>query len=166
MSRADVQTQLIVPQLKNDLDSVSFPAVSLPSSSKSKAPLKSLSNPAQALAHLEKHHAKLANLPEEKRKEIEERERWAKAEERAKGGKVGTRSSATIPMGAEVVGANALGLGVRSPRWTIWKCAVMGLQFITQCLAAGCMYVCVLRDGAPTRRPSIRPTGRRLGHAR
>jgi len=85
---ANGQTQLIVPQLKNDVDSVSFPAVSLPSSSKSKAPLKSLSNPAQALAHLEKHHAKLASLPEEKRKEIEERERWAKAEERAKGGKV------------------------------------------------------------------------------
>ncbi len=27
-------------------------------------------------------------MPEEKRKEIEERERWAKAEERARGGKV------------------------------------------------------------------------------
>jgi hypothetical protein len=40
------------------------------------------------LAHLEKHNAKLASLPEDKRKEIEERERWAKAEERASGGKV------------------------------------------------------------------------------
>lgn len=83
----DVQTQLIVPQLK-DNEQISYPALSLPSSSKSKAPLKSLSNPSQALAHLEKHQAKLASLPEDKRKEAEERERWAKAEERAKGGKV------------------------------------------------------------------------------
>lgn len=50
--------------------------------------MKALSNPQQALAHLEKHNAKLAAMPEEKRKEIEERERWAKAEERARGGKV------------------------------------------------------------------------------
>lgn len=76
-----------MPQLKNE-DGVSYPSVSLPSTSKSKAPLKALSNPAQALAHLEKHQAKLAGLPEDRRKEIEERERWAKAEERAKGGKV------------------------------------------------------------------------------
>lgn len=63
--------------------------MSLPSTSRQgKAPLKALSNPSQALAHLEKHNAKLASLPEEKRKEIEERERWAKAEARASGGKV------------------------------------------------------------------------------
>jgi flagellar biosynthesis/type III secretory pathway protein FliH len=74
-------------QLRND-DSVSYPSVSLPSTSKSKAPLKHLSNPAQALAHLEKHNAKLAGMTPEQRKEAEERERWAKAEERAKGGKV------------------------------------------------------------------------------
>ncbi|KAK1922904.1 establishment of cell polarity protein [Papiliotrema laurentii] len=81
------KTQLIVPELK-DAETISYPAISLPSSSKQKAPLKSLSNPSQALAHLEKHNAKLASLPADKRKEIEERERWAKAEERAKGGKV------------------------------------------------------------------------------
>jgi hypothetical protein len=63
--------------------------MALPSTSKqSKAPLKHISNPSQALAHLEKHNSKLAGLPEEKRKEVEERERWAKAEERARGGKV------------------------------------------------------------------------------
>ena len=83
----NTQTQLIVPELK-DAETISYPAISLPSSSKQKAPLKSLSNPSQALAHLEKHNAKLASLPADKRKEIEERERWAKAEERAKGGKV------------------------------------------------------------------------------
>lgn len=74
-----------------DQETVSFPTISLPSSSskpKPKAPLKSLSNPTQALAHLEKHSAQLASLPEEKRREVEERERWAKAEERASGGKV------------------------------------------------------------------------------
>lgn len=83
------QTQLIVPQLHTPVDSVSYQSMALPSSSRGgKAPLKALSNPSQALAHLEKHNSKLASLPEEKRKEIEERERWAKAEERARGGKV------------------------------------------------------------------------------
>ncbi|OCF42635.1 hypothetical protein I317_03494 [Kwoniella heveanensis CBS 569] len=84
------KTQLIVPQLRDEPDSLSFPAVSLPSSTKtkSKSNLKQISNPAQALAHLEKHNAHLASLPEDKRKEAEERERWAKAEERAAGGKV------------------------------------------------------------------------------
>ncbi|KAK8850345.1 hypothetical protein IAR55_004263 [Kwoniella newhampshirensis] len=85
------KTQLLVPQLPSDpSDNLSFPAVSLPSKEKqrNKSGFKQLSNPAQALAHLEKHNAKLASLPEDKRKEIEEKERWAKAEERAAGGKV------------------------------------------------------------------------------
>lgn len=78
-----------MPQLRdNNNDSVTYTQMSLPSSSKSKAPLKSISNPSQALAHLEKHNAKLASMDPERRKEIEENERWAKAEERAKGGKV------------------------------------------------------------------------------
>ncbi|WVQ85777.1 hypothetical protein IAT38_007944 [Cryptococcus sp. DSM 104549] len=83
--------QLIVPQTRDEpTDSLSYPSFSLPSKTpaKSSAPLKRLSNPSQALAHLEKHKAKLAAMPEEKRKEVEEQERWAKAEERAKGGKV------------------------------------------------------------------------------
>ncbi|OWZ59583.1 hypothetical protein LQV05_000811 [Cryptococcus neoformans] len=86
------KTQLIVPQPKNTTndEDISFPAISLPSkqSDKSGTHLKRISNPSQALAHLEKHRAKLAAMPEDKRAEIEERERWAKAEERAKGGKV------------------------------------------------------------------------------
>ena len=36
----------------------------------------------------------MASLPEEKRKEVEERERWAKAEERARGGKVADEEKA------------------------------------------------------------------------
>ena len=80
---------MIVPQLHTPVDSVSYQSMALPSTSKQgKAPLKHISNPSQALAHLEKHNSKLAGLPEEKRKEVEERERWAKAEERARGGKV------------------------------------------------------------------------------
>ncbi|CAD6579547.1 MAG: hypothetical protein TREMPRED_002515 [Tremellales sp. Tagirdzhanova-0007] len=85
------KTQLLVPEIVRDQDTLSFPAVSLPSSSstsKPKAPLKTLSNPSQALAHLTKHNAQLASLPEERRREAEERERWAKAEERAGGGKI------------------------------------------------------------------------------
>ncbi|WRT70496.1 uncharacterized protein IL334_007494 [Kwoniella shivajii] len=86
------KTQLIVPQPREDhSSSLSFPSLSLPSSNKTKtnkSSLKQLSNPAQALAHLEKHNAHLASLPEDRRKEIEERERWAKAEERASGVKI------------------------------------------------------------------------------
>ncbi|WVR08432.1 hypothetical protein IAU60_005487 [Kwoniella sp. DSM 27419] len=84
------KTQLIVPQLRDEPDSLSFPAVQLPSGTKQKpkTSLKHIANPSQALAHLEKHNAHLAALPEDRRKEIEERERWAKAEERAAGGKV------------------------------------------------------------------------------
>lgn len=84
----DVQQQLIVPQHRETGDSVSYTQLSLPSSSKSKAPLKAISNPSQALAHLEKHNAKLASMDPERRKQVEENERWAKAEERAKGVKV------------------------------------------------------------------------------
>ncbi|WWC72338.1 uncharacterized protein I206_106300 [Kwoniella pini CBS 10737] len=91
------KTQLIVPQPREDpSSSLSFPSVSLPSSSsasaslakKTKLGLKQLSNPSQALEYLEKHKEHLQSLPEDKRKEAEERERWAKAEERASGAKV------------------------------------------------------------------------------
>ncbi|ODN75669.1 hypothetical protein L198_08126 [Cryptococcus wingfieldii CBS 7118] len=90
VSAKPAKTQLIVPQLPaHQEDSLSFPSVSLPSSSSGpKSQYKRIANPSQALAHLENQKAKLAALPEEKRKEAEERERWAKAEERASGGKV------------------------------------------------------------------------------
>ncbi|WVN89523.1 uncharacterized protein L203_104748 [Cryptococcus depauperatus CBS 7841] len=84
------KTQLIVPQITNNEDSLSFPAISLPSKfgDKSATALKKIANPSQALDHLDRHKSKLASMPEDKRKEIEEKEKWAKAEERAKGGKV------------------------------------------------------------------------------
>ncbi|WVQ63057.1 uncharacterized protein L199_001208 [Kwoniella botswanensis] len=88
------KTQLIVPQLPREdpTSSLSFPSVSLPSSSsskpKNKLGFKQLSNPTQALENLEKHKLHLSSLSEDKRKEIEERERWAKAEERASGKKI------------------------------------------------------------------------------
>lgn len=83
------QTQLLVPIPKPSADdSIAFPSVALPSQKTVKAPLKKISNPSQALAHLEKHNAKIAALPEDKRKEVEERERWAKAEARAAGVKI------------------------------------------------------------------------------
>ncbi|WVW81136.1 hypothetical protein I302_103127 [Kwoniella bestiolae CBS 10118] len=88
------KTQLIVPQLPKEdpTSSLSFPSVSLPSSSsskpKNKLGFKQLSNPTQALENLEKHKSHLNAMSEDKRKEIEERERWAKAEERASGKKI------------------------------------------------------------------------------
>lgn len=71
-------------------ENVSFPSLDLPSAraAKSATHVKSISNPTQALEHLQKRAEKLAALPEEKRKEIEEKERWAKAQERAEGTKV------------------------------------------------------------------------------
>jgi surfeit locus protein 6 len=50
--------------------------------------LKTSSNPAQALQQLTSRKEKLAALPEERRKEIEEREKWEKATARMDGVKV------------------------------------------------------------------------------
>lgn len=71
---------------------LSFGHLALPSSSTltpaRKAPLKTLSNPTQALAHLQARKERLAELPSDKREAVEARERWATALERAEGGKV------------------------------------------------------------------------------
>ncbi|ODN82631.1 hypothetical protein L202_00929 [Cryptococcus amylolentus CBS 6039] len=77
VSAKPAKTQLIVPQLPgapNEELRSPFLRWSLPSSSRWRI--------------LENQKAKLAALPEDKRKEAEEKERWAKAEERASGGKV------------------------------------------------------------------------------
>jgi len=58
------------------------------SPSKKAQSLKTLSNPSQALEQLAARKEKIAVLPEDKRKAIEEREKWAKAEARLEGVKV------------------------------------------------------------------------------
>ena len=92
------QTQLLVtdgasslskldthPQLTN----VAFSSVAESSSSSHKANrFKSSSNPSQALQQLTSRKEKLAALPEEKRKQIVEREKWEKATARMEGAKV------------------------------------------------------------------------------
>ncbi|KAF8547951.1 SURF6-domain-containing protein [Imleria badia] len=58
------------------------------STSKKAAQFKTASNLTQALTQLAARKEKLAALPDEKRKTVEERERWAKAEARVEGVKV------------------------------------------------------------------------------
>ncbi|GBE83472.1 hypothetical protein SCP_0505210 [Sparassis crispa] len=58
------------------------------SSSKKAQHLKTSSNPSQALGQLAARKEKVAALPEEKRKAIEEKEKWEKAEARMEGVKV------------------------------------------------------------------------------
>ncbi|KAG8216183.1 surfeit locus protein 6-domain-containing protein [Butyriboletus roseoflavus] len=69
------------------LASVAFSALA-GSTSKKAARLKTSSNPTQALTQLAARKEKLAALPEEKRKTMEDRERWTKAEARVEGVKV------------------------------------------------------------------------------
>jgi Surfeit locus protein 6 len=61
---------------------------SLAGSSKKGQQLKTTSDPQQALQQLASRKEKLAAMPEEKRKAIEDREKWAKAEARLEGVKV------------------------------------------------------------------------------
>ena len=58
------------------------------SPSKKAQHLKTSSNPAQALEQLATRKERLATMPEEKRKVIEERDKWEKAEARMEGVKV------------------------------------------------------------------------------
>ena len=58
------------------------------SSNRKDSRLKSSSNPSQALQQLVSRKGKLAALPEEKRKQVEEREKWEKATARMEGVKV------------------------------------------------------------------------------
>ncbi|KAF9495159.1 hypothetical protein BDN71DRAFT_1482766 [Pleurotus eryngii] len=94
------KTQLLVPDTsargaqngpQSSLTNIAFSSISglsPASSSKKLAHLKTSSNPAQALEQLTARKEKLASLPEEKRKEIQEREKWQKAEARMDGVKV------------------------------------------------------------------------------
>jgi hypothetical protein len=68
--------------------SIAFSNVAGITSSKHARNLKISSNPIQALEQLQARKEKLDALPEDKRKSIEERNRWAKAEARLEGTKV------------------------------------------------------------------------------
>ena len=61
---------------------------SLAGSSKKGQQFKTTSDPQQALQQLASRKEKLASMPEEKRKAIEDKEKWAKAEARLEGVKV------------------------------------------------------------------------------
>ncbi|THH32626.1 hypothetical protein EUX98_g1552 [Antrodiella citrinella] len=88
------KVQLLVPDdnTKHAIPSthatIAYSSVSQAGSSKQKFHLKTSSNPTQALSQLAQRKEKRASLPEDKRKEKEERERWEKAEARMEGVKV------------------------------------------------------------------------------
>ncbi|KAG2153745.1 surfeit locus protein 6-domain-containing protein [Suillus bovinus] len=95
-----VKNQLLVPHFpvaskeiaasgRSDgpLTNVSFSVVA-GSSSKKAASLKTSSNPHQALSQLASRREKLDSMPEDKRKTVEDKSRWAKAEARVEGVKV------------------------------------------------------------------------------
>jgi len=89
------QTQLLVsdgaeqpsgPQAK--LTNVAFGNIVTKSSSTRTERLKTTSDPQQALDQLAARREKLASMSDEKRKFIEEKERWDKAEARLEGAKI------------------------------------------------------------------------------
>jgi hypothetical protein len=73
---------------RSQLTNVLFSSIADSSVSSRKAKLKTSSNPSQALQQLASRKEKISALPEEKRKQIEEREKWEKAEARMEGVKV------------------------------------------------------------------------------
>ncbi|KAI0703023.1 surfeit locus protein 6-domain-containing protein [Cytidiella melzeri] len=91
------KTQLLVPDQSSASTSKAAPApgfanvsyaVAGSSKKSSHNHLKTASNPQQALAQLAARKEKVAAMPEEKQKEIAEREKWEKAEARMEGVKV------------------------------------------------------------------------------
>lgn len=89
------QTQLLVPdyphQLNTDGPQSTMTTVaysSLAGSTRKGQKFKTIADPQQALQQLFARKEKIASLPEEKRKTIEEKEKWAKAEARLEGVKV------------------------------------------------------------------------------
>ncbi|OSX58377.1 hypothetical protein POSPLADRAFT_1185227 [Postia placenta MAD-698-R-SB12] len=95
------KTQLLVPEegsssksgpsqdTRSAVTNVAFSALAGSSGSSKKAQhLKTASNPTQALEQLAARRERVAAMPEEKRKAIEEKEKWQKAEARMEGVKV------------------------------------------------------------------------------
>ncbi|KAH7883112.1 surfeit locus protein 6-domain-containing protein [Phlebopus sp. FC_14] len=96
-----MKSQLVVPDMppassaqassqeyNGPLTNVAFSTLAGASISKNAAQLRAPANPTQALTKLAARKGKLAALPEEKRKAVEERERWARAEARVEGVKI------------------------------------------------------------------------------
>jgi hypothetical protein len=77
-----------VQELATSVTNVSFSAVAGPSSGRKSKNLTTTSNPSLALGQLTARKEKLAAMPEEKRKAVEEHEKWEKAEARMEGVKV------------------------------------------------------------------------------
>ncbi|KAF8273623.1 surfeit locus protein 6-domain-containing protein [Lactarius quietus] len=88
------KSQLLVPDSgapshpRSQLTNVQFSSIADSSSSSRKSKLKTSSNPTQALQQLASRKEKISALPEEKRKQTEERDKWEKAEARMEGVKV------------------------------------------------------------------------------
>lgn len=76
------------PGSQSKLTTVTFGNISGQSSSKKAEKLKTTSDPQQALEQLAARKQKLATMPEEKRKAVEDREKWEKAEARLEGVKI------------------------------------------------------------------------------
>lgn len=91
---ASFQTQLLVPDQPGHKQTGAQSAMtavaysSLAGTSKKGQQFRTTADPQQALQQLSARKEKLASLPEEKRKSIEEKEKWAKAEARLEGVKV------------------------------------------------------------------------------
>lgn len=77
-----------MPEPVTSVTNVSFSTVAGPSSITRSKNLTTTSNPSLALDQLTTRKEKLAAMPEEKRKAVEEHEKWEKAEARMEGVKV------------------------------------------------------------------------------
>ncbi|TFY75307.1 hypothetical protein EWM64_g8706 [Hericium alpestre] len=87
----DATSSRPAPDPQSSFTNIAFSALADGSSSnthKKAQRLKTSSNPAQALEQLAARKEKLAAMPQDKRKQIEEREKWEKAEARMEGIKV------------------------------------------------------------------------------
>lgn len=90
------KSQLIVPDggapshpgSRSQHTNVLFSSIADSSLPSRKSKLKTSSNPSQALQQLASRKEKISAMPEEKRKQIEERDKWEKAEARMEGVKV------------------------------------------------------------------------------
>ena len=86
--RKETREKIRTEEVKSKTTMATVSYSSLAGSSKKGQQFKTTSDPQQALLQLASRKEKLASMPEEKRKEVEDREKWAKAEARLDGIKV------------------------------------------------------------------------------